>query len=55
VIHELPIAQLLALSCCAAWAHGMEPSQGTYEDFEMDRAIGRVKARRLSRAKSNNP
>lgn len=55
MIHELPIAQLLALSACAAWTQGMEPTDGTYEDYEFDRTLARVKSARQANLDTSSP
>ncbi len=54
-IHDIPICQLLALTACSAWANGMEPENGGYEDRELDREIADIKARDLASGKSNPP
>ena len=45
VIHEIPLAQLLALSACSAWAKGQEPVNGAYEEWELDRELDAIKSR----------
>lgn len=44
-LHVVPLGQLFALSACHAWGQGMEPGNGGYEDRELEREIGRIKAR----------
>jgi hypothetical protein len=36
VLHELSLAEVLALSACNAWGQGMEPAAETYEDREVN-------------------
>jgi hypothetical protein len=42
----VPLAQLLAFSAFSAWCHGMEPENGAYEEWEFDRILAAVKARK---------
>ena len=39
VIHELPLSQALAFSSCSAWASGMDPANGGYIDWELEREL----------------
>jgi hypothetical protein len=51
-LHEIPLSQLLALVATAAWANGMEPENGAYEEWEFDRELARIKERdRQARSK----
>ena len=43
VLHDIPLAQLFALSACHAWFNGLNPSNGTYEDKTFERELARVK------------
>lgn len=44
-MHDVPLAQLLALTACNSWAQGMEPKNGAYEEREFEREMVRIKAR----------
>lgn len=44
-MHDIPLCQLFALTACSAWANGMEPASGSYEDREFDRELAMIKAR----------
>jgi hypothetical protein len=39
VVHDVPVAQLLALSSCRAWANGMEPAGENYSDRDLTRTL----------------
>ena len=39
VIHELTLAQAFAFSACSAWSNGMEPVNGGYTDWELERQL----------------
>lgn len=44
MIHELPLSQAFAFSACSGWASGMEPKNGGYVEWELDREIERIVA-----------
>jgi hypothetical protein len=43
-LHDVPLAQLLAMNACHAWGQGMEPAEGSYEDRVFERALTEVMA-----------
>jgi len=39
------LKQVFSFSACAAWANGMEPKNGGYTDWQLDREIERLQAK----------
>jgi len=48
VIHELPSIQAFALSSCSAWGSGLEPKNGGYIDWAIDREFQKLKEATLT-------
>ncbi len=39
VIHDLPTAQLIAMTAASAWRQGMDLAGGSYSEIEIDKQI----------------
>ena len=44
VVHEIPLAQLFALSACHAWGQGLDVAGPNYEDLDMHAELDRIMA-----------
>ncbi|MCP5534381.1 MAG: hypothetical protein H7A48_14520 [Akkermansiaceae bacterium] len=44
MVHEIPLAQLFALSACHAWGQGLDVAGPNYEDLDMHAELDRIMA-----------
>jgi len=44
VLHEIPLAQILALNACSAWGEGLEVAGVSYEAKDRQAELARIMA-----------